>query len=396
MNLTEAGVAVLVVLMGLGGASACAKSTASREADLSRAGAPDSQVGAKPVGGKVEIIPNRLYGVVSPGDLETTVDGTISCWHYVSDGLRSVGQKEIWVTIKRAPGEVTPPPDPFLLYNVMFKGAENGSHADIGYVASFSEAHPGFLGRKDLRGVVYVPLEPSAQRALPFPTIGAVFVTAAEAKAAIDFGVLRIMGTLGRQHRCFPTAMWNDRTRPELPFTTSTPPNSLLSMLPSRGAPGIFVELRSQGLTDKHLTPAPRVPGDKAFAGFENAAINVSVPRTAQAPLHEALSSLDGSMRFALIGDPDPTAVASFAWSPDQSQAEVIGFRGHDGRRISGVFAAFSPDPTNGTSTKLAEDGFVILLNPKDWESLRSAIINGRDVTIPTSGLASSVQVLWR
>ncbi len=265
-----------------------------------------------------------------------------------------------------------------------------------GYVTLFGEGHPGFLGCRELRGVIYVPLDPSAQRALPFPTIGAVLVTESEAKAALDFGVLRIMGTLGNRHRFFPTAIWNDRARPELPVTTSTPPNSLLAKCPSRGYPGVFVELRSQGPADKQPVAAPRVQGDEAFTGFKGGAVVLSVPRTVEEPLRQALLSLDHSMPFALLGDPDPTAVASFAWSPGQTEAQIIGFRGHDGRRISGAFAAFSPDPNGVTLTKLAEDGFVTLLSPKDWDSLRSAMTSGQDTTIATSGEASSLQVVWR
>ena len=101
-------------------------------------------------------------------------------------------------------------------------------------------------------------------------------------------------------------------------------------------------------------------------------------------------------MPFALIGYPDPTAVASFAWSPGQEQAEVIGDPGHGGRRISGVFAAFGPQKEGTTHSKLAEDGFIILFAPADWSTVRDALAGGRDVTVATTGEASSLQVLWR
>ncbi len=110
MTVPYIAIVVVGVLLVIGVAIAYTNTRATKQHALSPVGSSETQFVARPPGGKVEIIPNRLYAVVSSGDVETTVDGTVSCWNYVSDGLRSVGQKEIWVTIKRAPGEIEPPP----------------------------------------------------------------------------------------------------------------------------------------------------------------------------------------------------------------------------------------------------------------------------------------------
>jgi len=396
MTVLYVALVVLGVVLVIGGTTACTR----RGTGTPRASAPgdrsESWVISKPSEGKVEIIPSRLYGMVSSGDLETTVDGTLSCWHYISDGLRSVGQKEIWVTIKRAPSEAEPPPDPFLLYRRMFQEAEKGSHVDLGYVTLFGEDHPGFFDRPELRGVIFVPLEPSAQGALPFPTIGAVFVTASEAKAALDFGVLRIMGTLGNQHRFFPTAFWNDRARPELPITTSDPPNSMLAEVPHAGYPQLLIEMRSER-PEAQQASYQRVEGDQVVR-FVNATVVVKVPSALSTRIGNDLSQLDSTTPFALIGDPDPTAVASFAWMPDPPRSGIIGFRGHDARRISAVFAAFVMNESGPTAVRQIEDGFAILLAPKDWEQVRGALVNGSSVTVPATdehSFAQSVQIVW-
>jgi hypothetical protein len=354
--------------------------------------------------GRIEIIPQHLYAVVSSENIKTAVDGTLMCWTYLSDGLRSVGQKEVQLTIKQEPAEREPPPDPLLLYREMYQHAEKGEHVDVGSVITIplGEQASGFLGRTDLRGVAYVPLQSSAQQLLPSPTIGALFVTEAEARAASEFGVLRLMAMLGNQHRCFPTVLWNDRARPELPIVESTA-KTLLDQIHHLSGPGMYVELRSEGPTGIQRAPNPRVQGDEWFlqgddsiTHFARATIVVTLPRAAASQFASGALPRDSSMPFALIGYPDPTAVASFAWLPGQKQAEIIGYPGHGGRRISGVFAALGPSREGASNSKLAEDGFIILLAPADWSNVRDAVGAGRDVTVATSGEASSLQILWK
>jgi len=43
--------------------------------------------------GRIEIIPSHLFGLIASGTLETTVDGTVQCWNYASDGLGDLGRR---------------------------------------------------------------------------------------------------------------------------------------------------------------------------------------------------------------------------------------------------------------------------------------------------------------
>jgi hypothetical protein len=355
----------------------------------------EHQDGSDPL--TIEIIPEHLSAEVVSDYLHTTVDGDVRCWVYMSDGLRSVGSKEVWLAVEQQAGEADtqPPPDPLLLFRQLYRNAEKGEPAEIGYVILFGDTHPGFFGRKELRGVMFVPLEPSAQRILPYPTMGAVLLTENEANAALDFGVLRLMGTLGLQHRSFPTAMWNDRERAEMPLTTSKPSNSFLAKVARFGYPGVLIEARARG-TRIQPAPSPQRAGDLVVTAIDNEALVVSLPRAAEEPLRGYLAPLDPTVPFALVGDPDPSAVASFAWEPEHMQVNVIGFQGHDGSRISAVFAVFAPGQSAPTKIHHVEDGFAVLLSPDDWTTVRDALASGRNATLSGNGGTRSVQIVWR
>ena len=269
---------------------------------------------------------------------------------------------------------------------------------DVGDVTLFNEQHPGFLGQTALRGVVYVPLGPSAEKVLP-STIGAILVTESEARAALDFGVLRLMGTLGLRHRWFPTAMWNDRTRSELAVTSVDPPNSLLSRLPRGLYPGVTIELRSTARGPTAGAPVTGHASGDQHATADNRMVAISLPIAAANSIRDGLSQLEASAPFALIGRPDPTAQASFAWAPGperQQQMDVIGFLGHDGSRMSAAFVALSPATDGPTNVTLLEDGIGVVLAAPDWQRLQDALRSAQDLTVASAGAAASVQVAWR
>lgn len=392
---------IVFVLIGLAGVVAASN---GRSGDVAspRLSDPDkpqsSQAITKLRTGKIEIVPGALYALITTGTVETTVDGVVQCWNYASDGLMKVGQQEVFLSILKGSGEDEPPSDPLWLFRQFYELAKRGRVVNVGDVTLFSETHPGFLGRRALRGVVYVPLEPSSQAILP-STIGAILVTENEARAALEFGALRLMGTLGFRHRWFPTAMWNDRTRPELPVTTMDPPNSILSRLPRANYPGLTIELRSAKPALSRPTWRGGSSDDKAATFTEKGLIVVTLPTTAAQSLKEGLSQQQPGTPFALIGRPDPGAVASFAWSPGrgrQERMEVIGFLGHDGSRISAAFIAFSPATNGRTAVTSLEDGFGVVLADRDWRNLTDSLKSGREVTLASAGSASSIQVSWR
>jgi hypothetical protein len=53
----------------------------------------------------IEVVPGSLTVHVSVEETESTLEGSIRCWSYVSDGLAALGQKEIYLLVRQRPPE---------------------------------------------------------------------------------------------------------------------------------------------------------------------------------------------------------------------------------------------------------------------------------------------------
>src|SRR5678815_6182732 len=84
-----------------------------------------------------------------------TQGGPVSCWSYVTDGLRAYRQREIVFTLARPPGAGTEHahPEPLQLLGAIAPLAQQGRLVDEGGV---TEVGPGGLfGQPAIRGVAY-------------------------------------------------------------------------------------------------------------------------------------------------------------------------------------------------------------------------------------------------
>jgi hypothetical protein len=172
-----------------------------------------------------------------------------------------------------------------------------------------------------------------------------------------------------------------------------------LSRLPRGNYPGLTIELRSANPVLSPSQGPTRLPDDQELRAAGKTIVAVTLPKSASRSLTEGLSQLKDNTPFALVGSPDATAQASFAWSPGsgrQARMEVIGFRGHDGTRVSAAFVALSPATDGPTRVTFLEDGFAVTFADRDWKALTQALRTGRDIAVSTEGAASSVQVAWR
>lgn len=341
---------------------------------------------------QIEVVPGKLTVRVAVEDRMTLLEGVIRCWSYISDGLAASGQTELAFLIRQLPGEAEGafPRDLLGFYSLVHQLAEGGRLVNVGGFTILRPEHPGMMGR--FHGVMYVP--PVKDEDGP-PRLMGVLLTLNEAKAAEEFGVARLMGTLGYRNRYFPTAVWTDRNRAELPLTARGENGSVLARVPHGHVPGLRAKQVCDDM-DAGPAPAARLDGDRALVQFRGARLVLSFPEGSMTLLTRNLESLADNTPFALIADPDPRASAAFAWDPTEVHRQIIGYPGHEGEEVSGSFVLFAPLEQGESRATAMEDGFVVEACPDDWMRLRTALSEGRGLTLNVGGDIGLVHVQWR
>jgi len=346
----------------------------------------------QPLPTEIEVVPGKLTIQIDATDFKTMLDGTIRCWSYRSRGFSRIGQKEIAFYVKQTSGELDRefPRDLLNFYGLIYQRAEQGRLVDLGDFSILNPEHHGLLGR--FHGVMYVP---SVSTETEPQDITGVLLTRKEVEAVQRFGVLRLMGTLGWRTRFFPTAVWADRERAELPTTDAGDERSLLPRLPLGRVPGLWAEVVSDEAVMEPVKN-PKVAGDELVNSFRGARLVLNLPENARSWFQNELPKLKNNL-VALIADPNPNAQASFAWDPGEKQRQIIGYAGHGGRKIAGSFVILFEDKEEKQSlTRMREDGFAIGLTPDDWRSVREALLGSRSLSLETAGATATLDIQWR
>lgn len=297
-----------------------------------------------------------------------TARGLFSCWSYVTDGLRSHGQKEIIFTLRRDRGEKLEgyPHTPLDIFGVIYELTQQGRIVDVGDISEF---RTDFLGYPAL---AYSPPQILAGVDVPFPVLIAIALTGEELQAVKAFGLTRVMARLGKAYRYYPCPPWTDRTRSSLSFKETLEKSILTRTNPIKGL-GIRVCLM----------------GDRLFLRL--------LPGTGK-PLSDLLGqypSNAGNVAITLWTELDPAANACLVWEPPQAEPFVIVPPGSDSSRRSGCFITFIPGLAEDGG-RLGEDGFFMTLTEPSWLAILEAISLEKTITIPTTdGKCLALIIEW-
>lgn len=311
----------------------------------------------------VPLIADQLSVRVYVHEIPTS-QGPISCWSYVTDGLRARGHAEVVFTLRREPGEDTTafPEEPCRLFEAFYQLAAQGHHPSAG---SFTE-----LGGARLFGhhLLYADAQPLDDVEIPPDGLAALLINDDELRAVKELGPTRVLARLGWAVRHYPFQTWSERGRRGLSLA-ETFEQSLLSQI------GI------------------RIGGPVTAVLHENR-VTLSLQRSmADARWDEAMSQLpDAPMAFLALRDPD--ANACLVWEPGQGEPTAISPPGSDGSRMSGCCVVLFEESTDGG--KLFEDGFAIELTAASWAELRRALREHRDLVIPATGGGYDFALRWR
>jgi hypothetical protein len=312
----------------------------------------------------VELIAGKLSARVVLHDI-AALQGTISCWSYVTDGLVGQDQAELVFTLRRDPDEPSDafPQDPLELFATVYQLAESGQRVTSGGVTE--------LGARRLFGhhLMYVTAQPLAGVALPPSCLAAVLVTDDELRAAREFGTTRVLARLGQATGHYPFPPWADRRRRGLSFER-TFEASVLSKIQRASAHGLRV-----GMIDSRIT--------------------LSVLRSEQALWQDRLAQIPDGIPFAVLTALDPSANGCLVWVPGQNGPEAIVPPGSDGTRLCGSFIVFMADqPANGG--RILEDGFAMELTGDAWQAIRRALVDGNELSIPAPDNRIAFALTWR
>ncbi|UQA61825.1 hypothetical protein [Polyangium aurulentum] len=340
----------------------------------------------------VEVSPDKLVVNIFAHTIEAP-DGPVRCWSYVSDGLWALGQKEIVFTVRRRKGEPKGayPRDLLRIHGLVHELAGEGRLVDVGDTSSFRGA--GLLGRSDFLGVLYTQPQLLPGVHIEAPWLQALILTEGEHAVAQQFGVVRLMATLGKRYRYFPTAPWVDRDRSEL-CSPDDMKASFLAKVPRQClyAASVRQESRKASAEEEHERQGGIV--DRTITLSEQRVVLRLRPGAA-ARLKKAMADLPADAAIALLVGPDPSSSACLAWEPGQEQPSAITAPGVMGECIAGNFIVFVPAQEEDGAMPI-EDGFAVFLRDETWQRIREALNGGRPFSLAAAGEEKlGLEIVW-
>jgi len=237
----------------------------------------------KPIG-RFQLIEGKLWAEVYAPTLQTQ-DGPLPCWTYATVGLRSVGQKEMLLTIKREKGEDASAYDRFLpnLFTTFYQLAQNGQRVDIGGFTQLGKGGTPLLGRADLLGLLYAAPQPIPGLEISPDHLMVLLATERELKLALSLGETRFLSRLGHATRYYPVPPWADRKRPEVYGPEAEERKSLLGKVHCTAVPGVKVRLENRKTASIETQKKTAPPGSGMMVSLPTGRLLLTVsPRGAQ------------------------------------------------------------------------------------------------------------------
>jgi hypothetical protein len=312
-----------------------------------------------------------------------------------SNGLQRWGHKEIVLApvlsdddLPRGVGQVIS-----FLYSI-HQHAKAGTLADVGGHSQLDPSGPGLFGRSDFKGVLYTRPYNLLSPELDAETLLAVVVTTEEFAVARQCGHTRVLARLGRHYRFFPTAPWCDPDRPQVMSQEDVTSSMVETM---RMAAYDCAAWMNGGTEPEEMAPsdslADKDVGDRIIK-WSNGDVSLVLPRSIRPRLADLLRDLPDEAVFTLLTGIPPGIERCFVWPPNGNHANVICIDGTHDRRVAGNFISFVRNQPQ-SSAHVFEDGLAILMTRKDWDQLRTALMDGERTTIKADNGDAVLGMSW-
>lgn len=322
-----------------------------------------------------------------------TGTGPVPCWTFVSDGLWAMDHKEVVLTVQRRQGEPEEayPRDVPQLYAAIAECALRKEVVDIGGLTKISPTGR-LLGRSDFDSVLYSPPQTIDGVRVCGPSLTALILTETELSLSREFGMVRLMTTLGYRHRYFPTAPWVDRDRPVL-LDAEGMSTSLLSRTPRVELWSSSVRQVGQVVTSAVRGGSGELPEREVTYGASR--IELRLRPAARRVMEQVVPQIRPGMPVAFLVGPDPASHTFLCWKPGQQGTHSITSPYGPGDSAAGNFILFVAGQEEDGGV-VVEDGYGIFLRKGTWERIQAALASGESISVEaTSGTRASLDIRW-
>ena len=322
---------------------------------------------------RFELIPNQLYVTVSLNEVQ---QGEISfgCWTFISEGLKSLGQKEIVFILEKKNDEADNayPTMVLNLIATMWNRAQNGILTSEGDILEIGES--GFI-EPHFKAVAFQ--HPFGLTGLGDENLYLIvnLLTKEETEVVKQFGLSRVVALQGFKYNHFPSPPWIVRDRDSV-----VTEEQKLEMLKSIAAKVPFFHVRGFRL---------KLTADT---------IHLECRKDQKELLRETLKQLPMEAPFAISSEICYESDAILTWQQDMSNGPTAiskpGAQGGPDALMSGCFMAVIPEQ-DANDLQVLEDGFLLSLETKKWEQIRNFMLTGKNGSVSMSPSDGKCVVDW-
>ncbi|KAK2750106.1 hypothetical protein FQN57_004599 [Myotisia sp. PD_48] len=310
--------------------------------------------------------PDRsLHAIIYHHQITTRLYGEIHCWTYISQGLSTLGAKEVVFTIQRrvqTEGEGDFPHDPF----EWFRYFKYSATREVLHEFQGINLPPmTIFGRSDIEAFLCCasyPIDNVPASYLPEEWFQIIPLLKAEVAVYEEYGPSRPLSHLGCSNRWFPFPPWFDRDRTPC-ITTGDVSSGVGAYWQSKTIIGISAVKKGSDVV-------------------------LYISELAEPLLKDVVQRSEPNLVFSLNTLPFKKADSGLLWSNKFTGNHFQAYSAGNSTNIMNLnFLAFSPNQQQ-EELRLYEDGYIFELKNVTWMGIRSDIENSlqSSVTLADGG----------
>jgi hypothetical protein len=309
-----------------------------------------------------EIISGELWAVISEHQLPVINSrGNKNSISFVSKGLVSAGQQELFFVLKANKRDNTAEKEILLFFRNVYSLAMKGHIALAGSITKF--------GEKDLwgwKGIVYSKPPQHLRKSLPDNTLNMIFLNEEELQAVQEFGYTRVLSMMGKQSRYFPFPYWCDNFRSSL-------------LIRGVNSKTLLNKVRRIALPEASVTVIDRKIYMKAD---KNTVLEIGA------------QPFPDEIPVAILPSLAASADSCLTWSFEDNKPEAIIIPESKGEVMGGCFLMLIGQQEQNAA-KIHEDGFSVFLKTDQWYAFWNAFASKQVFILKTEEQFMDFSLIW-